>query len=54
MNKVRKIFKTKKAFHKRRAKMKFENKIRQLVKLQKLANDIRTVTKRVKKRVCEI
>ena len=54
MNKVRKIFKTKKAFHKKRAKMTFESKIKQLVKLQKLANDIRTATKRVKKRIWEI
>jgi hypothetical protein len=44
--KKKKIFKAKEKFHRQRAKMSFGKKIKQLVKLQKLANEIKSNTNR--------
>ena len=44
--KIRKIIKAKKRFHQKRAKMSFEMKIKELVKLQMLANEIKSDTAR--------
>jgi len=52
--KVKKIFKAKQKFHRRRAKMSFNNKIRQLIHLQILANEIRSITGKKKGYVWQI
>jgi len=45
---IRKIVKAKRKFHRGKAKMSFHAKIEELVKLQKLANDIKSNTGRAK------
>lgn len=51
---LKKIFEEKKLFHKKMAEIPFEQKIKTLVKLQKLANEIKSVTGREKERVWKI
>lgn len=43
------IFKAKDRFHKEQAKLPFEEKIKILVKLQQIANDVSALKKRVDK-----
>jgi hypothetical protein len=52
---VQKLFKAKEQFHRERARLPFEEKIKILVELQKLAIDIPTASKEKRfKRVWEI
>lgn len=48
------VFRAKELFHKKMAKMPFEQKIKILIKLQKLANEIKAVTGRRRKKVWKI
>ncbi|MEE8423029.1 MAG: hypothetical protein V3S49_00655 [Thermodesulfobacteriota bacterium] len=52
--KIEKLFQAKNLFHKEMAKLSFEEKIEILVKLQKIADDIRSVSGKRPKRVWKI
>lgn len=54
ISKIEDIFKSKELFHRKLAKIHFDEKIEILVKLQKLANDIKIATGRKKERVWKI
>lgn len=54
IGKIEDIFRTKELFHRKLAKIPFEQKIEILVKLQKLANDIKIATGRKKEKVWKI
>lgn len=51
---IEKLFQAKNLFHKEMAKLSFEEKIEILVKLQKIANDIRPVSGKKQGRVWKI
>lgn len=53
-NKIKELFRAKEFFHKELAKIPFEKKIEILVKLQKIANDIRSVNGEKKRKVWRI
>jgi hypothetical protein len=52
-NKIKKIFKTKDRYHKSLAKLPFEQKLKILVKLQQLANDIKLSVGLKTKPICK-
>ncbi len=54
INNIEKIFESKKLFHKELAKLSFEEKIKILIKLQEIANDIKLATGRKTNRVWKI
>ena len=51
---IEKLFQAKSSFHKERAKLPIEKKIEILVKLQKIANNIKSVAKKRQGRVWNI
>ena len=51
---IKKIFKATQRFHRKRARMSFGMKIKQLVKLQMLANEIKSNTGREKGYIWQI
>ena len=52
--KIEKLFQAKNLFHKEMAKLSFEEKIEILVKLQKIANDIRSANGKKQRKVWKI
>lgn len=53
-NKIENFFKAKELFHKKQAKLSFEEKINILTRLQRLANEIRTQRGHKKKTVWKV
>ncbi len=53
-DKIENIFLTKSLFHKKMAKLNFKEKIEILIRLQELANDIKSVTGKKQVRVWKI
>ena len=50
MNKIKKLFRAKELYHRECAKIPFEEKIKILVELQKMANEIKSSTGRKKEK----
>ncbi|GAG30057.1 unnamed protein product [marine sediment metagenome] len=53
-NEIKKLFKEKELFHKDLAKLSFEQKIKMLVRLQEIANDMKSVVGKKKRTVWKV
>ena len=54
MDKIEKLFRSKKLFHEELAKISFEEKIKMVVRLQGITNSIKSIVGKRKKRVWKI